>query len=499
MCGRVRRIACQLVTDDPEASADPDRARVRSHEAAEHGLFSRTYASTTASFAAVMFLTGLAALAVVPTLPTAARDLDGVSLYPLVAGCFVAASLLGGVLGGHWADRAGAHRPLAAGLVLAVVTLLVSGASVSVWQLAAGRFLDGLAGGMVAVSINTAIGQAYPDQLRPRVLALMSACWIVPSLVGPPLAGLVAEWWSWRVVFLGLATLTLLPALVVLTMLRRSPWSPPTTPQATVPSEDPTGNPPRRTALAVAAAVSLGAALGQYGVSGWDVRHLLFTAGGLALLVTCAPRLLPPGTRHAARGLPATVLLCGMGSGVFFTLEAFVPLLLVTDRDVPPVAIGLVFTGAAVAWAASSWVQSRLLDGRPRHHLVVAGAVVLAAAVVIAGIGTLPATPAATAASSMVVAAVGMGLLAPSLTVLSLRHSPPGRQGYASSAMQTTQNLGQTTVLGAASALFNACLGVGSSHATGYAAAFGLLLVPCVAATLLAGRARATRPSRLPG
>lgn len=490
MCGRVRRIACQLVTDDPEAPADPDRARVRSSEAAEQGLFSRTYASTTASFAAVMFLTGLAALAVVPTLPTAARDLDGVSLYPLVAGCFVAASLLGGVLGGHWADRAGAHRPLAAGLVLAVVTLLVSGASVSVWQLAAGRFLDGLAGGMVAVSINTAVGQAYPDQLRPRVLALMSACWIVPSLVGPPLAGLVAEWWSWRVVFLGLAALTLLPALVVLTMLRSSPWPP-----ATTPSDDP----PRRPALVVAAAVSLGAALGQYGVSGWDVRHLLSSAAGLALLVAFAPRLLPPGTRRAARGLPATVLLCGMGSGVFFTLEAFVPLLLVTDRDVPPVAIGLVFTGAAVAWAASSWVQSRLLDGRPRHHLVVAGALVLAVAVVIAGIGTLPALPAVIAASSMVVAAVGMGLLAPSLTVLSLRHSPAGRQGYASSAMQTTQNLGQTTVLGATSALLNVCLGVGSSHATGYGAAFGLLLVPCITATLLAGRAQAPRVARLPG
>jgi MFS family permease len=167
-----------------------------------------------------MFLTGLAALAVVPTLPAAARDLDGLSLYPLVAGCFVAASLLGGVLGGHWADRVGAQRPLAAGMVLAVVTLLVSGASTSIWQLAAGRFLDGLAGGTVAVSINTAIGQAYPDRLRPRVLALMSACWIVPSLVGPPLAGLVAEWWSWRAVFFGLAALTMLPALVVVALLR---------------------------------------------------------------------------------------------------------------------------------------------------------------------------------------------------------------------------------------------------------------------------------------
>lgn len=446
-------------------------------------LFSGTYAAASSSFAAVMFLTGLAALAVVPTLPTAARDLDGVALFPLVAGCFVAASLLGGVLGGHWADRSGAHRPLAAGMVLAVATLLVSAASTSIWQLAAGRFLDGLAGGMVAVSINAAIGQAYPDRLRARALALMSACWIVPSLVGPPLAGLVAGWWSWRAVFFGLAVLTLVPALVVVALLRGRSWPP-----APAPSADR----PRSPALMVATAVSAGAALGQYGVSGWDMRHLLFVAGGLVLLVVFAPRLLPPGTWRAGRGLPATVLLRGLGSGVFFTLEAFVPLLLVTDRGAPPVLIGLAFTGAAVAWAAASWAQSRLLEDRPRHHLVVAGALVLATAVVIAVAGTLSAMPAFVAASAMVVAAIGMGMLAPSLTVLSLSHSPADRQGYASGAMQTAQNLGQITVLGLSSALLNACLGAGSTDSAGYAAAFGLLLAPCLLSTLLAARTRIT-------
>ncbi|MFD4946009.1 MFS transporter [Streptomyces sp. NPDC058239] len=455
--------------------------RPPAHSETAEGLFSRTYAATTSGFAAVMFLTGLAALAVVPTLPTAARDLDGVPLFPLVAGCFVAASLLGGVLGGHWADRAGAQRPLAAGMVLAVATLLVSAASTSIWQLAAGRFLDGLAGGMVAVSINAAIGQAYPDRLRSRALALMSACWIIPSLVGPPLAGLVAEWWSWRAVFYGLAALTVLPALAVVAVLRGR-----SRPAAPAPS----GDRPPRPALMVATAVSLGAALGQYGASGWDLSHLLFAMGGLALLVAFAPRLLPPGTWCAVRGLPVTVLLRGLSSGVFFTLEALVPLMLVTDRDVAPVVTGLAFTGAAVAWAASSWVQSRLLERFPRHRLVVAGALVLAAAVVVAAVGTLPAMPASLAASAMVVAAVGMGLLAPSLTVLSLSHAPSGRQGHASSAMQTSQNLGQITVLGVSSALFNACVGAGSTEFVGYCAAFGLLFAPCVLAAVLATRAR---------
>ncbi|MFJ2895555.1 MFS transporter [Streptomyces sp. NPDC087218] len=442
-----------------------------------------------------MFLTGLAALAVVPTLPTAAQDLDGVALFPLVAGCFVAASLLGGVLGGHWADRSGAHRPLAAGMVLAVVTLVVSAASTSVWQLAAGRFVDGMAGGMIAVAVNAAIGQAYPERLRPRALALMSACWIVPSLVGPPLAGLVAEWWSWRAVFYGLAALTALPALAVVTLLhgRFRPAAPgPSKNAVPAPPEDGTQESSKdgapRPPLLVAVAVSVGAALGQYGASGRDTRHLLFAAVGLALLAVFATRLLPSGTVRAARGLPVTVLLRGLSSGVFFTLEALVPLMLVTDRDVAPVVTGLAFTGAAVVWAASSWVQGRLPERTPRHRLVMIGALIQVAAVVVATVGSMPGAHPAVAASSMVVAAVGMGLLAPSLTVLSLSHAPAGRQGYASSAMQTTQNLGQILVLGAASAVFHAFPALGPPDAVGYGAAFALLLVPGVLAVLLAPR-----------
>ncbi len=293
-----------------------DRALLLRSEAAEEGLFSRTYLAATVSFAAAEFLTGFTALAVVPVLPTAARDFDGVSLFPLVAGCFVAASLLGGVLGGHWADRFGARRPLAAGMALTVVTLIVSATSNSIWQLAGGRFLDGLAAGVVAVSINTAIGQTYPEHLRPRALAMTSACWVIPSLVGPPLAGLVSEWWSWRAVFFGLAALMVLPALV-LVAVGRGRFGP----AAAVPSDGRSSRPP----LLLAVAVSLGAALGQYGVSGWDVRHLLFVAVGLGLLVAFAPRLLPVGTWRAARGLPVTVLLRGLASGAYFTLEAFVP------------------------------------------------------------------------------------------------------------------------------------------------------------------------------
>ncbi|MER5635367.1 MFS transporter [Kitasatospora sp. NPDC002227] len=467
----------------PETTAHPETTRRPEAEARPEaaGLFARPHAAASATFTAVMFLTGFAALAVMPILPTAARELDGVALFPVVAGCFVAASLLGGVLGGHWADRAGARRPLAAGMVLSVLTLVVSATSGSIWQLAAGRFLDGLAAGMVAVSVTTAIGQAYPEHLRPRMLALLSTSWIVPSLAGPPLAGLVAEWWSWRVVFYGLAALTVLPALALVLVLRAGPAPGPD-------GSQPTGS---RPPVLLAALLSLGAALGQYGVSAWDARHLPFAAAGIGLLVVFAPRLLPAGTWRARRGLPTAVLLRGLTAGTYFTVEALVPLMLVTERHVAAAVTGIAFTASAVVWSGASWVQGKLLQHVARHRLVVVGAVVMAVSVGLAAAGSLPGVPPLTAAAAMPLSAAGMGLLDPCVTVLSLSHSPTGRQGWVTSVMQTTMNLGQVVLLASASVVLNGFLTAGSSQLPGYAAAFALLLVPMALVALLAGRARA--------
>lgn len=466
------------VSAGPAGATDPPAAP------GSGGIFSPPYLAATLTFTVVMFLTGFAALAVVPTLPTAARDLDGVSLFPVVAGCFVAAGLFGGVLGGHWADRSGARRPLALGMVLSVLTLLVSASSVSVWQLAAGRFVDGLAAGLVAVSVTTAIGQAYPEHLRPRMLALLSAGWVLPSLLGPPLAGLVVQWWSWRAVFYGLAVLTALPAVALVLVLRRPAPHPGSGPAGT--GEVPAERPP----LLVAALLSAGAALGQYGASAWDPCHLAAVAAGVVLLVVFAPRLLPRGTWRGARGLPVTVLLRGLTSGTYFAVEALVPLMLITERRVDAVLVGAAFTASAVLWAVASWVQGRVLQHVARHRLVTAGALVMAAAVALAVAGCSGGLPAVTAAAAMPLSAVGMGLLDPCVTVLSLKHSPAHRQGHTTSALQTNMNLGQVVVLALASAVLNACLAAGAGPLGGYRAAFALLLLPPLLVAVLAVRAR---------
>jgi MFS family permease len=232
-----------------------------------------------------------------------------------------------------------------------------------------------------------------------------------------------------------------------------------------------------------------------FGASGRDLGHLLAAAVGLVALAGFARRLLPPGPVRAARGLPAVVLLRGLSSGVYFTLEAFVALWLATVRRVPAAATGLAFTGATLAWAAASWAQGRVLSRLPRHLLVALGAVALAASIATAGLGTLPWVPSYAEGAALVAAAVGMGLLIPSLTVLSLATSPADRQGYASSAMQTTQNLGEVITLALTSILFESFAGPGATRPVGYTAAFALLAVPSVLAALLATRTAAPDPA----
>jgi MFS family permease len=452
--------------------------------AADESIFSREYRTATITYAVVMTVTALAGLAIVPTLPVAARALHGLWLYPVVATAFVAANVLGGLIGGSWTDRYGVGRPLAVGMALAVGTLLVSATSISIWQLAAGRFLDGICAGMIAVAVSTAIGRTFSDRLRPRALALMSACWIGPSVVGPPVAGLVASWWSWRDVFYGLAVLTAGPAVVVMLRLRDMPRP---APPSTIP-----GDQQRPGALTALTAV-LGAGLLEYAASGWDLARLGFGVAAVALLAPSVKRMLPRGTLRGTPGLPAIALLYGLGSGAYFTIEAFVPLLLDTQRHVAPAVTGLAFTGAAMTWSVASWLQSRSPASRPRYKMVCAGGLLLTAAAAAGAVGTFPGLPALTAGSALLLAAAGMGLYSTTLTVQALASVLPERQGYASASLVTAQNLGQIVVLGAASVVLNACVAAGSERA-GFAAAFGLLAVPALLAAVLAARTATPDP-----
>jgi len=417
-----------------------------------------------ATFGIVLVVTLLAfeSMAVGTVMPVIAGDLDGLSLYAWGFSATLITSLLSTVLAGGWVDRSGPVRPLMTGLGTFVAGLVVAGAAPSMWIFVAGRAVQGLGTGVSLVALYVVIARVYPEELRSRVFAALSAAWVLPSLIGPAVGGIVAEHAGWRWVFLGLVPLVVPPTLLLVPALR-----------GIGPAD--AGPGPGTSRYAAAVAVAAGAGVLLYGLGGTGWTMLPAALAGLAGLAFGLPRLLPAGTLRLGRGLPSVVLVRGLLSGAFFGADVFIPLALTKLHHFSATQAGIVLTVGGLGWSAASQIQGR--SERPREFYALLGAVLVTAGIVLATIalqlsGWL-------AAPAWIIGGAGMGFSIGSLSVLLLDLSPQDEQGVNSSALQISDTLGSSLVVGVAGALITgfgaARLGTGLAVAGTLFAAIALL------------------------
>ncbi|MFF9088074.1 MFS transporter [Streptomyces sp. NPDC014991] len=452
----------------------------------DDGVLSRAYRALSVGIVSVVVLIAFEATAVATAMPVAARELDGVALYAFAFSGYFTTSLFGMVLAGQWSDRRGPLGPLTAGIGAFAAGLVVAGTAQVMWVFILGRAVQGLGGGLVIVALYVVVGRAYPDRLRPAIMAAFAAGWVVPSIVGPLASGAVTEHLGWRWVFLGIPALVVFPLALALPQIRRRASGP-------VDEETGAGGFDRRR-IRLALGISLGAGLLQYAAQ--DLRPLSVLPGlaGAALVVPAVRGLLPRGTCRAARGLPSVVLLRGLSAGSFIAAESFVPLMLVTQRGLSPTLAGFSLAAGGVTWALGSFVQSRARVAPYRERLMTAGMVLVAAAIVTAPSVLVHSVPVWTVAVAWGVGCFGMGLVISSTSVLLLQLSAPEEAGANSAALQISDALSNVVLLAATGAAF-AALGGGSTSATtstataagaGHPAAFAAVFLP-TAVVALAG------------
>lgn len=426
-------------------------------------LLTGRYRLPTLGIVLVVTLLAFEAMAVGTVMPVVARDLDGLSLYGWSFSSLLISSMLATVLAGGWIDRSGPTRPLLIGLATFVAGLVVAGAAPSMWVLVLGRTIQGLGSGVSLVAVYVVIARVYPEELRPRVFAALASAWVIPSLVGPALGGVVAEHLNWRWVFLGLVPLVVPAALMLVPALRGIGDG----------HDEPRRAQRGRVAAAFAAAGGAGTLLYAVDHPGWAL--LPIAALGLAGLGYGLPKLLPSGAMRLRRGVPTIVVLRGLLAGAFFGTDVFIPLALTSLRGFSATEAGIVLTAGALGWSAASQFQGR--SQRPRHFFVLLGAVLVTAGIVSASIALQ--LSGWWAAPAWIIGGAGMGLALSSLSVLVLNQSAEDEQGVNSAALQLADTLGSSLAVGVAGALVIAFgtdrlalgLGVGSVLLIGIAAA----------------------------
>jgi MFS family permease len=421
------------------------------------------------------------ALAVATILPLVSRHLGDLRLYGWVFSAFLLASLIGIVVAGTLADRVPLGRPMLAGLGLFALGLVIGGTAPDMAVLVAGRAVQGLGAGVVPAVAYVAISRCYPDEARPRMFAVLSTAWVVPGLVGPAIAALVAEAVGWRWVFLGLIPLVVAAGALVVLALRNVP--PPANPgTATVPY------------LAVLGVVGgAGTALASLNSGVVPVAVVGGIAGGL-LLAASLRQLTPPRHLSARPGLSATILSRALLTCCFFAGDAYVPYAIVTVRHAPTVLAAVALTVSTLTWTAGSWVQARRIARLGPRRLVRTGECLVVVGLALMCAVLLPSVPPALAIVAWTVAGGGIGTAYGPLSVTTLDRAAPGEEGRATSALQLCDTLGQAVGIGVAGAIVAA---VGAGHGTGVALAFSfaiaVALIAVIAGTRLPGQLTSSR------
>ncbi|GLZ08507.1 MFS transporter [Actinomadura sp. NBRC 104412] len=450
-----------LEYDPKPAHASP--APVAAPPVREKGILGAGYRGTTLGVVLVITLMGFEAMSVGTVMPVIARDLDGLALYAWGFSATLIAGLPANVLAGTWADRSGPARPLLAGVATFVLGLVIAGAAPGMWTFVAGRAVQGLGTGIALVATYVLIARVYPERLHPRVFAALSAAWVLPTLIGPTLGGVLTEQVGWRFVFLGLIPLVIPPTAMLIPAMRGLGTSGEGQDGGRDDGRDGgqgvsgASRGPRAGRHLAAVTAAVGTAVLLYGLDrpGWAI--LPIAAAGLAGLGVGLPRLLPPGTLRMRRGLPSVVLARGLLAGAFFGTDVFIPLALTSLHDFTPTQAGVALMVASLGWSAASQIQGR--SQRPRDFYARLGAVLIL-------IGTVTTTVALhvegwLATPTWIIGGVGMGFAYGSLSVLLLSLSPKDEQGANSSALQIADSLGSSLVIGVAGAL---AMAFGTDH-----------------------------------
>ncbi|MEO6606565.1 MAG: MFS transporter, partial [Aeromicrobium sp.] len=251
------------------------------------------YGRVVAGIFALAFLIAFESLAVATVMPVVADDLDGLSLYALAFAAPTAIAVITMAIAGPMIDRQGPGQGLILGIAIFVSGLLIAGLAPTMEVFLAGRCVQGLGSGFLGVGLYVVIGKVFPDAMRARVFTVMTSAWLMPALVGPVIAGLIADHVGWRWVFLGVPAIAVGSVALIWDAVRRVEGDP------TVLGDH------RRVWWATLTATGiLGISVaGQRGVAWWPV--LLLAA--IALTFAYGPRLLPKGTWVGRRGLPSVI------------------------------------------------------------------------------------------------------------------------------------------------------------------------------------------------
>jgi len=362
-------------------------------------------------------------LAVAIAMPAAVRDFGELYLYGWAFSVFFLAMTVGMALGGSLADRRGTGVPFFLGGVLFAVGLLLGGSAMSLPWLIVARGVQGLGGGLTNAATYAIIARHFETTERPRMLALISSAWAIPSLIGPGWAAVITTNFGWRWVFLCLAPLPMFAVALVSLSIRNRPLQ-----EKKIEELSATGL--LKSSLFLSAGVAIG--LASISLRGWSSYALFTIPIGIGICILAARGLIRARRVAYGRVLVTNVVL----NLAFFGLDAFLPLCIVIARGEFPMTTGAALTAGALGWISASWFQSRFVDRFGPRSFIAAGVLLVVTGIFVAAASLRPDVPVLLSVVAVSLKKKGMGLASNTISLVAMEIAETGRQGEDTAVVQ---------------------------------------------------------------
>jgi MFS family permease len=390
----------------------------------------------------LLLITGVAfsEMAIATIMPSIASDLNGLAIYGWSFSAFLLANMIGLVLSGSEADHQGPMRPFIIGTTLYVAGLMLSGMAGTMEIFIIARVIQGLGGGFISNIAYVAVSRVYPEQLRPRMLALFSSAWVIPGLVGPGAAGAIAEIFNWRWVFFLLITPMLLSLIMVFPEMK----------QLSQINRTPRDAGPLVASLITTAGICL--LLLGLNKATLEVGVPLVSIGSVVALLAMR-NILPAGTYRIAFGLPAAIVTTGLLNMIYFGVESLLPLSLVVVHHQSVAVAGIVLTTASLTWVTGAWIQEHFAFQTTSVRTATVGLLFIAAGISCVIVSLFANIALTLAILGWTMSGLGIGLSFTTLSLVVLKKAPKGQEGSTTASMSLSNALGMTLGAGIGGAL----------------------------------------------
>ncbi len=162
-----------------------------------------------------MALAAMDTTIVATAIPQVVRDLGGFSLFSWVFSSYLLTQTVTIPVQGRLADQWGRKPVLIGGTIIFLAGSALCAGSWSMASLIVFRAVQGIGAGGIQATVNTLAGDLYELAERGRVQGWLSSVWGISAVIGPLLGGSLAQYASWRWIFLinlpvGVGTIALL-------------------------------------------------------------------------------------------------------------------------------------------------------------------------------------------------------------------------------------------------------------------------------------------------